>query len=66
MDLKRWFGYRKGSRGHYGRNKHTDKSRNSLSSRSSSSSSSSSSVCVGVAALQVEKGGLREDRLEKK
>jgi hypothetical protein len=63
MDLKRWFGYRKGSRGHYGRNKHTDKSRNSLSS---SSSSSSSSVCVGVAALQVEKGGLREDRLEKK
>jgi hypothetical protein len=61
MDLKRWFGYRKGSRGHYGRNKHTDKSRNSLSS-----SSSSSSVCVGVAALQVEKGGLREDRLEKK
>jgi len=32
----------------------------------SSSSSSSSSVCVGVAALQVEKGGLREDRLEKK
>lgn len=52
MDLKRWFGYRKGSRGHYGRNKHTDKSRNFLSS---------SSISVGVAALLVEKSGLRED-----
>jgi hypothetical protein len=59
MNLKRWFGYREGSRGHNGimETKQADKSRNFLSNSSSSS--------VGLAALEVEDGGLGDDRREK-
>ena len=59
MDLKRWFGYRKGSRGHKGimEIKQADRSRDFLPNSSGSS--------VGLAALEVEDGGSGDDRREK-